>query len=492
MKKLKPSFLLLTLLLSLVLTKAQNLTVERAPQAVAVVGDKVLFGGGYNYGGYFSNRVEIYDDASSAWSFHDLESHDLQTIVTGGKALFFPANTESDRLDIFDAASGAWSQSVFPKAVSYPSAFAAGNKVFFHSGYYFENGQYTYDESVMVYDVQTGAWSVRDLGRTYPTVSQVLNKVVFVGGQIPPNFLASGAVDSYDLEEDSWTMASLSVTRYYPGQLVVGDKLILAGGFTDTDNSAVVDIYNASTNGWTQQALSSPSAYSSTVVVGSSAFFIGGYGSNFLETADVHIYNADLDEWSSTQMSQARSSTTVVVVDDEVLITGGEAYDPNTGNYLLFDEVDIYDVASSAWSSAQLSEARRYPASFVKNGRVVFVGGMDIYGAPFPQVDVYDSFTGEWTSLLSENANFRTGLTDSKLYLAGGKTFLPNGLSRPTGTVDVFDFVSGTWSQTALPSQRVGLGMAALPGKIMLAGGRTEIAPGILHKMTNIVDIIED
>ncbi len=34
--------------------------------------------------------------------------------------------------------------------------------------------------------------------------------------------------------------------------------------------------------------------------------------------------------------------------------------------------------------------------------------------------------------------------------------------------------------------------MAALPEKVLLAGGRTEIKPGIFHKMTNAVDIIED
>ena len=58
--------------------------------------------------------------------------------------------------------------------------------------------------------------------------------------------------------------------------------------------------------------------------------------------------------------------------------------------------VDIYDIVTNAWTTAQLSEARAHLAGAATGNKIVFGGGKISNGATVKTVDIYDVQTGMW------------------------------------------------------------------------------------------------
>src|SRR6476620_95425 len=91
------------------------------------------------------------------------------------------------------------------------------------------------------------------------------------------------------------------------------------------------------------------------------------------------------------KLSQARSGMAVVAVGNKILFAG--AWEAN--NRHSSSRVDIYDVTSNSWSTAELSEDRSSIATVAAGNKAFFAGGMrsDMYAT----VDIYDAVTNTWT-----------------------------------------------------------------------------------------------
>jgi hypothetical protein len=102
-------------------------------------------------------------------------------------------------------------------------------------------------------------------------------------------------------------------------------------------------------------------------------------------------------------------------------------------NYVLSSKVDIYDLATGAWSSASLTGgARTVGAAVTAENKVLFCGGytkfedVTIMGyAPTTttaSIDIYDANTGQWSagSMQVSKASFAAISFNEKVYLAGG------------------------------------------------------------------------
>ena len=133
--------------------------------------------------------------------------------------------------------------------------------------------------------------------------------------------------------------------------------------------------------------------------------------------------------------------------------------------------VDIYDVSTQLWSTAQLSSPR-CPTGASAGGKIIFFGGDDMNSSS--RVDIYDEATNAWTNTLLSESRYinQAAIAGNKIFLAGGSSGLFGvGGSSISKRIDVFDATSGTWSIDSLSMERAVMGSINVNNKIYWGGG---------------------
>ncbi len=133
-------------------------------------------------------------------------------------------------------------------------------------------------------------------------------------------------------------------------------------------------------------------------------------------------------------LSQARSSIAVASAGNKILFAGGSGHS---------SRVDIYDISTNKWSTAELSEGRGFGIAAAANGNKIFFAGGEAGDGTWPSdvVDIYDVSTNTWTV-----AHLSLGGDDIAAAAVGTRFFLP------VAWVDfrVAKPVRGEWISTTL------------------------------------------
>lgn len=212
-------------------------------------------------------------------------------------------------------------------------------------------------------------------------------------------------------------------------------------------------------------SLSDPRKISAVATVGNKILFAGGVpvpsgpGPNFSST--VNIYDIATNSWSTANLSQARSGITVATVGSKVFFAGGTGVLPSS-RVGLTSRVDIYDEAADTWSTMEMPHADGLLASLASGNKLVIVGGN--------YADVYDAGSKTWTSKNFGQPRYLITASNVKgqLYFAGGVT--DKSTLTPTSRIDIYDPANGTWSVSQLSKPKYG--MAGILGRSMIwAGG---------------------
>ncbi|MES2773299.1 MAG: PKD domain-containing protein [Bacteroidota bacterium] len=216
---------------------------------------------------------------------------------------------------------------------------------------------------------------------------------------------------------------------------------------------------------------------------GNKILFAGGANSITSQnciTNRVDIYDITSGTWSITQLPTARSSAGTAVLGNKIFFAGGVVplinpltngcYTTNWNNTRT-SAIDIYDVSSNTWSSAQLSSAR-CPVGSSASNKVVFAGGDDDY---IQRVnDIYDAGTNTWsTTMLSEARHImQPAVAGNKIYFGGGSvglyTVSGGNLSKQ---IDIYDAITNTWTNDTLSRIRGEMGAISANNKIYWGGG---------------------
>jgi hypothetical protein len=147
--------------------------------------------------------------------------------------------------------------------------------------------------------------------------------------------------------------------------------------------------------------------------------------------------------------------------------------------------VDLYNIVTRAWSTAQLSQARTNLAATALQLRVYFGGGTD-------QVDILDTSTGVWsTAQLSQARDRLAAVSVGNLVMFGGGRYathcnckltscvLTNDLTslstggRLSGVLDIYNSNTGVWSASTLVYPRFFLAAAGTSTTILFDGGES-------------------
>jgi len=187
-------------------------------------------------------------------------------------------------------------------------------------------------------------------------------------------------------------------------------------------------------------------------------------------------------------LSVTRDGAATATAGNKILFAGG-----HIGAYTtlsLFSRVDIYDMSTQTWSTAELSEARTGIGAATVGNKILFAGGAknnhpwyeDEWINFSTRVDIYDVSTNSWTTTeLPEPIHFLgwQGITA----VVGNKAFFCGGINR--SIVYIYDVVQNSWSTANLSVEREDFAAASVGNKILITGGSVSNNVDIYDASTN-------
>lgn len=207
-----------------------------------------------------------------------------------------------------------------------------------------------------------------------------------------------------------------------------------------------------------------------------------------------HPANATMTAFG--MLSKPRGSIAVASAGNKILFAGGcTSTEPG------MSRVDIYDIPTNTWSTAELS-VPRYGITAIANGnKIFFAGGVsgelgDIQFF-YSTVDVYDVTTNSWsvTSLNEPVAYATAAAVDDKVLFAGGEGTITIGATTYYGyrsnKINIYDISAATWSTELLSEGRASMAAVTLNNKVYFAGGDVVLNPGMNNFITYISDNID-
>jgi kelch-like protein 20 len=342
----------------------------------------------------------------------------------------------------------------------------AGDKLVFGGGYLNIGGSWEPTNTVDIYNLAANTWSHAQLSITRGaiTVAAAGNKILYAGGDF--NGIPSARVDIYDAAANSWSTANLSMARSGMTTAVAGNKAFFAGwdyfGFTNR-----VDIYDASTNLWSTTALSEARNGMSAIAAGNKVFFAGGYREYqgfddlpFDFSTRVDIYDIATNTWSTAELKEARSGMTTATAGNKVLFAGGyHVTNSASAEPVISNKVDVYDVSTNSWSTTSLDEARSGTVAATVGNKVLFAGGES------SKVYIYDALLNSWSqAMLSQPRNVSSTAT------LGSKVLFFTG-SPNNNRIDIYDAAANTWSTADLDKSLHSFPIVAA-NKVFIGGGQ--------------------
>lgn len=398
---MKKTLLIYTMMLVAMAARSQwtvdSLNTARAGIPVAVFGNKLVFGSGSG------NSWDIFDlsantHTSGLLSFSRTNIAFAQTsgyaYFAGGKYGPYTDPLYTKNVDVYNNTTNTWATVNLSLARQVGGAGTIADKVFFAGGLGRDFGGpvYLYNR-VDIFNTSTGVRTIAKLSkaRSNIAVAGVADKILFAGGwfwDITYNQLQSNVVDIYNNTTGLWSKALLSKKREQISVAVIGNKILFAGGFSNTaltQTSKTVDIYDAVTNTWTVTYFSKGRYGIVASVVGSKAYFAGGSGA---ADNSIEVYDIATGIWSNLTMPVALKGYTATVVGDNIYYAGG--YD--TINRV-FAIVQVYNTSTQTWSVNALSQPRYYITAANAGGKAVFAGGYRDFTYPVAtvsnRIDIY-------------------------------------------------------------------------------------------------------
>ncbi|MCI0539855.1 MAG: hypothetical protein L0Z50_31995 [Verrucomicrobiales bacterium] len=237
--------------------------------------------------------------------------------------------------------------------------------------------------------------------------------------------------------------------------LVVGGLARVGGAFVTLSS---VELYDPTTNTWGSAGSMSiaRSRHTATRLFDGKVLVAGGRRSDSGPTlATAELYDPSTGTWGSTgSMADARDNFAAVLLPDgRVLVAGGVSGDPANGGFVE-KSTEIYDPQTGAWHTVDhMANARfGHQATLLADGRVLVTGGANSGGHCVYSVtaEIYDPQTDTWRNVepmgTARGFHIATRLLDGRVLVAGGWT-LPACLITGTATAEVYDPMTGHWSQ---------------------------------------------
>jgi Kelch motif protein len=191
--------------------------------------------------------------------------------------------------------------------------------------------------------------------------------------------------------------------------------------------------------------------------------------------ADAEIYNWHTGEWTPiSPMNSARAAPVALRLEDgRVMVIGGADVFFN-----ILNSVEIYDPRTDTWSvAAPMNDARfeDFIAVLLPGHRVLVAGGIGSDFLSLSSAEIYDEATNTWTPTGSMNVA-RQEFAGNAVVLGDGRVLAIGGITDefvPTATAEIYNSVSGVWTLTgSMNIARADHAAVRLhDGRVLVAGG---------------------
>jgi N-acetylneuraminic acid mutarotase len=254
---------------------------------------------------------------------------------------------------------------------------------------------------------------------------------------------------------------------------VIGTKIYVVSGET---NSAIVnnnEIYNTVTNTWTTGSpIPTPRYAGASAVVNGILYVMGGIVDATQTPIDVvEAYNPTTNTWSTkAPMPITDDSVNAVVQNGLIYVIGG--YTAGARSAI----VQRYNPATNSWASeAPLLLAKSDSVLGVLGTTIVSAGGLPNTNTPSGDNEGYNSGTNTWSTLTAD-ATPRNGACGAsvagQLYLTGGST--SGLLGSATTATESYNLTKNAWT-TLLPVPLAVIGgLPAVSGNQLYCFGGTD------------------
>lgn len=183
-----------------------------------------------------------------------------------------------------------------------------------------------------------------------------------------------------------------------------------------------------------------------------------------LYSSRVDIFDITTNSWTTAELSQARTGIATAVLGKKIFFAGGE-----TGSYKYTGRVDIYDTETNRWTKADLDKIEAKMTGASAGDKVVFASGETAH--------IYDALANAWsTAPLSDRIGswgpsvygIAATAIDKTIYFAGGIDDFEIHKA-----IDIYNTETETWSKSSLNGYKGGVAGIASGNTIFWAGGQT-------------------
>ena len=233
-------------------------------------------------------------------------------------------------------------------------------------------------------------------------------------------------------------------------------------------------------------SLSIPRIQMASATAGNKIFFAGGIEVPYDIYSRVDVYDIATNQWSTAELSDnLTDKLSIATLGSKLFFAGGGDY---TADWIggASDKVDIYNATTNAWSRARLSEDRGGIATATLGNKVFFAGGVKYYvtdaihRTATDKIDIYDNAANNWTTarLSQKRGDMSAASAGNKIYFTGG-FYYTNSMSGDmeySKTIDIYNGIIDTWSTSSVRLTTPPVTSIAYGDKIYIAGvGEVEI-----------------
>lgn len=296
-----------------------------------------------------------------------------------------------------------------------------------------------------IFDPRTNSWiatAPMHIPRMEQTAVLLADGRVLVAGGLGHNDSSSvdgtASAEIYDPATGHWTMTgSMVQVRWNFASLLLPNGIVLvAGGGVNhygVDNANSAEVYDPHTGRWRATgAMSNDRAQNALLLLRDGKVLTVGSLDN---DASAELYDPATGRWTptGTMVGTARADVTATqLADGRVLVSGGRYVPPYSGRApTVYPFAEIYDPTTGSWRPTGPMVVPRYDhdAVALPDGRVVVVGGAERTFRycppcdPLSDVEIYDPISGSWSQVIpaphEESSPNATLLADGSVLVTG-------------------------------------------------------------------------
>lgn len=219
----------------------------------------------------------------------------------------------------------------------------------------------------------------------------------------------------YSPRYNKWsTMAPMQTERCRFSLNEVNGRLYAIGGANETDDfpedeaeGSACECYDPSTDSWSSicplpEYRTQHAGASIKFGVGHYLYVSGGLDRD-LVLSSMRCYDATEDTWElRAPMLTPRADHIMLAMGQKLYVCGGWRDDSETGNRVLVDTIDSYDVTKDLWEVVTQIPTPRYHAGIVGvDNKIYFIGGFHsdvMFDRDTAAIECYNIETDSWTT----------------------------------------------------------------------------------------------